>query len=53
MDRHPCRGRKIYIEALEKESVGEDAVPFGDFLSGLIKKGLAGAPLPAVPTTES
>ena len=41
------------MEALEKGSVGEDIVPFGDFLSGLVKKGLAGAPLPAVPKTES
>jgi Fic family protein len=49
----PVGDRKIYIEALEKASVGEDTVPFGDFLYGLVKKGLAGAPLPAVPTTES
>jgi hypothetical protein len=49
----PVGDRKIYIEALEKASVGEDTVPVGDFLSGLVKKGLAGAPLPAVPKTES
>jgi Fic family protein len=49
----PVGDRKIYMEALEKASVGEDIVPFGDFLSGLVKKGLAGAPLPAVPNTES
>jgi Fic family protein len=49
----PVGDRKIYMEALEKASVGEDIVPFGDFLSGLVKKGLAGAPLPAVPKTES
>jgi hypothetical protein len=38
----PVGDRKIYMEALEKASVGEDIVPFGDFLSGLVKKGLAG-----------
>jgi hypothetical protein len=45
----PVEDRKIYMEALEKASVGEDIVPFADFLSGLVKKGLAGEPLPAVP----
>jgi hypothetical protein len=49
----PVGDRKIYMEALEKASVGEDIVPFADFLSGLVKKALAGAPLPAVPKTES
>ena len=29
--------------------VGEDIVPFTDFLAGLVKKPLAGEPLPAVP----
>jgi hypothetical protein len=43
----PVGDRKIYVEALEKASVGEDIVPFADFLSGLVKKGLAGEPLPA------
>ena len=45
----PVGGRKIYMEALEKASVGEDIAPFADFLAGLVKKGLAGGPLPAVP----
>jgi hypothetical protein len=45
----PVGDRKMYMEALEKASVGEDIVPFADFLSGLVKKGLAGEPLPAVP----
>jgi len=45
----PVTERKPYMEALEKASVGEDIRPFADFLSGLVKKGLAGAPLPAVP----
>jgi len=45
----PVGDRKIYMEALEKASVGEDIAPFADFLAGLVKKGLAGGPLPAVP----
>ena len=49
----PVGDRKIYMGALEKASVGEDIVPLGDFLSGLVKKGPAGPPLPAVPKTES
>ena len=43
----PVGDRKTYMEALERPVVGEDIVPFGDFLSGLLKKGLARAPLPA------
>lgn len=45
--------RKIYMDALEKASIGEDIVPFADFLAGLVKKGLAGEPLPAVPKASS
>ena len=45
----PVADRKAYMEALEKASVGEDIGPFADFLAGLVKKGLAGEPLPAVP----
>jgi hypothetical protein len=37
------------VNALEKASVGEDIAPFADFLAGLVKKRLAGEPLPAVP----
>jgi hypothetical protein len=49
----PVGDRKIYIGALEKRVSARILFPLGDFLSGLVKKGLAGAPLPAVPTTES
>jgi hypothetical protein len=49
----PVDDRKIYMEALEKASVNEDIVPFADFLSGLVSKGLAGEPLPAVPKASS
>jgi hypothetical protein len=37
------------VNALEKASVGEDIVPFADFVAGLVKRRLAGEPLPAVP----
>ena len=57
MDIHgpviPIEDRKVYIEALEKVSVSEDTVPIRDFLCGLVKKELAGAALPAVPTKVS
>src|ERR1051325_1933496 len=41
----PVADRRIYFEALEKASVGDDIVPFTAFLAGLVKKGLAGEPL--------
>jgi Fic family protein len=49
----PVENRKIYMESLEKASVGEDIIPFTDSLGGLVKKGLAGEPLPAVPKASS
>jgi fido (protein-threonine AMPylation protein) len=45
----PVEERASYMNALEKASVGEDIAPFADFLAGLVKKRLAGGPLPAVP----
>jgi Fic family protein len=45
----PVTDRNAYVNALEKASVGEDIAPFADFLAGLVKKRLAGEPLPAVP----
>ena len=45
----PVEDRTRYMEALEQASVGENIVPFADFLAGLVKRGLAGEPLPAVP----
>ena len=41
--------RNIYMAALEKASVGEDIAAFAEFLAGLVRKGLAGEPLPLVP----
>jgi fido (protein-threonine AMPylation protein) len=45
----PVGERKAYMGALERASVDEDIKPFAEFLAGLVRKGLAGAPLPAVP----
>ena len=49
----PVGARNMYVEALEKASVGEDIVPFTKFLAGLVRKGLAGEPLPAVPEASA
>jgi hypothetical protein len=49
----PVSARKSYMEGLEAASVGENIVPFADFLAGLVEKGLAGEPLPAVPMKTS
>jgi Fic family protein len=48
----PVAERKAYMEALEKASVGENIGPFADFLAGLVKKRLAGEPLPPVPKSS-
>ena len=49
VDSHTGNGPQDIHGALEKASVGEDIAPFADFLAGLVKEGLAGEPLPAVP----
>ena len=43
----PLTDRNAYVNTLEKASVGEDIAPFANFLAGLVKKRLAGNPLPA------
>ena len=48
----PVEERKGYMVALENASVREDIVPFADFLAGLVKKGLAGEPLPTIPKSS-
>ena len=48
----PVADRNVYVNALEKGSVGEDIALFADFLGRLVKKRLAGEPLPAVPKTS-
>jgi hypothetical protein len=47
------RERNTYLNTLEKASVGQDIVPFADFLAGLVRKQLAGEPLPPVPKSTS
>jgi hypothetical protein len=49
----PVSDRNAYVNALEKASVGENIAPFAEFLAGLVKKRLAGEPLPAVPKASS
>jgi hypothetical protein len=48
----PAGDRNAYVNALEKASVGEDIAPFADILAGLVRKRLAGEPLPAVPKSS-
>jgi hypothetical protein len=45
----PVQDRAAYMNALEKASVGEDIVPFADFIADLLEKRLAGEGLPPVP----
>jgi Fic/DOC family len=45
----PLDQRNAYVTALERASVGEDIVPFVDFLAELVRKRVAGEPLPTVP----
>lgn len=45
----PLSERNAYMSALEKASVGEDIAPFAGFLAALVRKRLAGEPLPPVP----
>jgi Fic family protein len=45
----PVESRQTYMDALESASVQEEIAPFAAFLAALVRKGLAGEPLPAVP----
>jgi hypothetical protein len=45
----PVDDRKQYMEALERASVDLDIAPFTEFIAGLVKKGIAGKPLPKIP----
>jgi Fic family protein len=45
----PVESRQTYMDALESASVREEIAPFAAFLAGLVKKGLEGEPLPALP----
>jgi len=48
----PVGERNAYMAALERASVGEDIVPFSDFIATLVRRGLAGEPLPSVPKSS-
>jgi Fic/DOC family len=48
----PVGDRNAYMTALERASVGEDIVPFTDFIARLVRRGLAGEPLPPVPKSS-
>lgn len=45
----PLNERAAYMTALERASVGEDITPFAEFVGALVRKRLAGEPLPSVP----
>jgi Fic family protein len=45
----PVEDRNQYMHSLERASVGEDIVPFAEFLGSLVERRLAGKPLPSVP----
>jgi hypothetical protein len=45
----PVEDRNRYMHSLERASVGEDIVPFAEFLGSLVERRLAGKPLPSVP----
>jgi hypothetical protein len=45
----PVESRQTYMDALESASVREEIAPFAAFLASLVRKGLEGEPLPALP----
>jgi Fic family protein len=49
----PVEERNPYVSALENASVSENIVPFAIFLADLVRKRLAGEPLPSVPKNPS
>jgi fido (protein-threonine AMPylation protein) len=49
----PVTMRDSYLDTLEEASVRENIVPFAQFLAGLVRKGLAGEPLPEVPQSPA
>ena len=48
----PVTQRDAYLDALEEASARENIAPFAEFLGSLVRKGLAGEPLPEVPQTS-
>ena len=45
----PVEKRDDYMAALEQASVGQDIVPFTEFLAGIVEDGLKGRPTAKVP----
>jgi len=45
----PLQQREHYMAALEQASVGQNIVPFTDFLARLVKQGQRGKPLASIP----
>ncbi|HHJ80783.1 MAG TPA: cell filamentation protein Fic, partial [Candidatus Tenderia electrophaga] len=48
----PLERRDEYIAALEEASVGQNIIPFADFLAELVNAGLEGKPAPALPFSK-
>lgn len=48
----PVEERNAYMAALEAASVGQNIVPFTDFLARLVEAGLEGKPAPTVPVSH-
>ena len=48
----PLERRDEYMAALEEASVGQNIVPFTDFLAGLVDAGLEGKPDPELPSSK-
>jgi Fic family protein len=47
----PLQQRDAYMAALEQASVGQNIVPFCDFLARLVKEGQRGKPMATAPET--
>ncbi len=48
----PLERRDEYMAALEGVSVGQNIIPFSDFLARLVNAGLEGKPTPALPSSK-
>ena len=47
----PVAERDAYMAALEEASVGQNIVPFAEFLANLVDDGLKGKSVPEIPST--
>ena len=48
----PLEKRDAYMAALEEASVGQNVVPFADFLARLVDAGLKGESAPELPPSQ-